>query len=135
MLLYQYSGREPLLDEALAITRAAADACLRNPGKARDYFHADTALAGLADTLWAIYQIRPDEDALRDAIWAREQLVDSWHLMISAKDRLGGERGQAQPLPKTELYELTGDQQDLDRGLTTKQCVVVWPASRLVPYC
>jgi hypothetical protein len=112
---YRISGDESLLDEALASARAAADACLRNPERVRDYFHADTALGGLADALWAIYEVRPDEGALRDAIRAREQMVNSLIMVTSAQSRL--ENVHKLSRLQTALYELTGNQEDLDRGL------------------
>ena len=116
IILYQFSGRDSYLDEALATARTAADVCLRNRRAARNYVYASTALGGLADTLWAIYQIRPDEEALRDAIWAREQLARTIRVKKSGQER----RENAHKLARLNiaLYELTGDPDDLKRGLT-----------------
>jgi hypothetical protein len=112
--LYRFSGQEKFLDLALATSRVAADVCLRNPRLARYYAHADTALGGLADALWAIYQVRPDEEALRDAIWARENLAESGQLLLSASNR----RENAGQLARlwTALYEQTGDQGELQQA-------------------
>ena len=114
--MYQFSGRDSYLDEALATARTAADVCLRNRRAARNYLYASIALGGLADTLWAIYQIRPDEEALRDAIWAREQLARTIRVKKSGQER----RENAYKLARLNiaLYELTGDPEDLNRGLT-----------------
>jgi hypothetical protein len=49
--LYDFSGRDVFIDDAVAAARTAADACLRNPALAGGYLLAEIALGGLADTL------------------------------------------------------------------------------------
>jgi len=69
-------------------------------------------LDGLAETLWAVYQARPDEEALRDAIWAREQLAGA--RLLSRSSRL--ENAHKLARLHIALYELTRDPKDLGRG-------------------
>jgi hypothetical protein len=122
VVLYNFSGRGMFMDDAVATARLSADACLRNPGLAGNYLFADVALGGLADTLWAVFQIRPDLEALQDAIWAREQLADSWILVVSGRARRENDHMLGRLY--AARYELTGDQHDLDNALARTRSAV-----------
>jgi CHAT domain/Clp amino terminal domain, pathogenicity island component len=114
--LYQILGDETYLDEALATARMATDICLRNQRITPYYFHAKETLEALANTLWMVYQVRPDEEALRDAIWAREQLARVFCLERSVQNRI--ENAHKLARLHIALYELTGESGALDRGQT-----------------
>jgi len=115
VVLYNFSGRDVFINDAVATARLAADACLRNPALARRYLFAEIALGGLADTLWVVYQVRPDMDALQDAIWAREQLANSWTLVVSGRARRENDNMLGRLY--AARYELTEDRHDLDNAL------------------
>lgn len=105
------------IDEVTANARAAAEVCLRNPQRIKNYLWAEFTLSPLADALWLLYQARPDKSALDDAIWARRSLAESrsWLVMSPAEHKVNAAKLAALLASR---FEITGNEEDLPEALT-----------------